>query len=149
LNTWLIDTALFKSLAAGGSKGGSLRSWVESHDDSLFLSTASLVEIQAAIDKISHRDVKRGDALHQGLDGLVLTFTDRIHPIDVKVAIRAGGLLPYRQQSNDARHRFHDAVLIATAQIHGHSLLTNRVAIFGAWTHVKVASAWNEPGGSA
>jgi hypothetical protein len=83
--------------------------------------------------------------LHQWLDGLVLTFSDRIHPIDVNVAIRAGRLLPYRQQSDDARHRFHDAVLVATAQIHGHSLLTNRVTIFGAWTHVKVASLSNEP----
>jgi hypothetical protein len=47
---------------------------------------------------------------------------------------------PYRQQSDDARHRFHDAVLAATAQIHGHRLLTKRVSIFGAWTQVKVAS---------
>jgi predicted nucleic acid-binding protein len=105
LSTWLIDTVLFKSLAQGGSKGGSLRNWIETHDDPLFLSAASLVEIEAAIEKISHRDAKRGDALHRWLNELVLTFTDRIHPIDVKVAIRAGRLLPYRQQSNDARHR--------------------------------------------
>jgi hypothetical protein len=55
--------------------------------------------------------------------------------------------LPYRQQSNDARHRFHDAVLAATAQIHGHSLLTNRVTIFGTWTHVKVESPGTSPVG--
>jgi toxin FitB len=140
LNTWLIDTALFKSLAPGGLKGGSLRSWIETHEDPLFLSAASLVEIEAVIEKIRHRDAKRADALHQWLDGLVATFGDRIHPIDVNVAIRAGRLLPYRQQSEDARHRFHDAVLAATAQIHGHRLLTKRVTIFGAWTQVKVAS---------
>ena len=105
MNTWLIDTALFRSLAPGASKGGSLRSWIETHDDPLFLSAASLVEIEAAIEKISHRDAKRGDALLQWLDGLVLTFSDRIHPIDVKVAIRAGRLLPYRQQSSFAFER--------------------------------------------
>ena len=87
-----------------------------------------------------HRDAKRADALHQWLDGRMTTFRDRIHPIDVSVAIRAGRLLPYRRESDDARHRFHDAVLAATAQIHGHRLPTKRVTIFGAWTQVKVAS---------
>jgi hypothetical protein len=38
-----------------------------------------------------------------------------------------------------ARHRFHDAVLAATAQVHGHGLLTKREPVFGAWTQVKVA----------
>ena len=105
----------------------------------LFLLAASLVEIEAVIERIRPRDAKRADALHQWLDGLVTTFGDRIHPIDVNIAIRAGRLLPYRQQSEDARHRFHDAVLAATAQVHGHHLLTKRVSIFGAWTQVKVA----------
>jgi toxin FitB len=137
LNTWLIDTALFKSLAPGGS-GATLRSWIETHEDPLFLSAASLVEIEAVIERI--RDAKRADALQAGLDGLVTTFRDRIHPIDVNVAIRAGRLLPYRQQADDPRHRFHDAVLAATAQIHGHRLLTKRVTIFGVWAQLKVAS---------
>jgi hypothetical protein len=59
------------------------------------------------------------------LDGLVTAFSDRIHPIDVNVAVRAGRLLPYCQ-SGRPRHRFHDAVLAATAQVHGHGLLTKR-----------------------
>jgi toxin FitB len=139
LHSWLIDTALFKSLAPGGSKGATLRSWIDTHEDPLFLSAASLVEIEAVIERIRHRDAKRADALQAWLDGLIKTFWDRIHPVDVNVAIRAGRLLPHRQQSDDARHRFRD-VLAATAQIHGHHLLTKRVSIFGAWTQVKVAS---------
>ncbi len=31
-------------------------------------------------------------------------------------------------------HRFHDVLLVATAQVHGHCLLTKRDAVFGAWT---------------
>jgi hypothetical protein len=50
----------------------------------------------------------------------------------------ASGLLPYRQ-IGPARHRFHDAVLAATAQVHGHGLLTKRQPVFGAGTQVKVA----------
>jgi hypothetical protein len=47
--------------------------------------------------------------------------------------------LPYRQVGL-ARDRFHDAVLAATAQVHGHGFLTKRVTVFSAWTQVKVAS---------
>jgi hypothetical protein len=38
------------------------------------------------------------------------------------------------------RHRFHDAVLVATAQAYGHGLLSKRVTVFGAWTKVALAS---------
>ena len=37
-------------------------------------------------------------------------------------------------------HRFHDVLLVATAQVNGHCLLTKRDAVFGAWTGVKLAS---------
>jgi toxin FitB len=115
----------------------SLRNWIETHEDPLFLSAASLVEFEAAIERIRARHTKRADALHNWLDGLVTTFSDRIQPVDVNVAVRPGRLLRYFQ-SGHARHRFHDAVLAATAQVHGHGLLTKRDAVFGAWTEVKV-----------
>jgi predicted nucleic acid-binding protein len=105
----------------------------------LFLSAASLVELKAAIERVRGRDTKRAEALQAWLDGLVTTFSDRIHPIDIQAAVRAGRLLPYRQEGL-IRDRFHDVILAATAQIHGHGLLTKRVTVFGAWTHVKVAS---------
>ena len=40
---------------------------------------------------------------------------------------------------------FHDVLLVATAQVHGHFLLTKRDAVFGAWTGVKLASPWARP----
>jgi hypothetical protein len=52
---------------------------------------------------------------------------------------RAGALLP-RLQNGLPRHRFHDAVLVATAQAHGHGLLTRRDTIFGPWTNVPIAA---------
>jgi toxin FitB len=134
----LIDTALFKSLAPGAPKGATLRSWIETREDPLFLSAASLVELEAVIDRVRGRDTKRAEGLQAWLDGLVTTFSDRIHPIDIHVAVRAARLLPYRQ-IGPARHRFHDAVLAATAQVQGHGLLTKREPVFGPWTQVKVA----------
>jgi hypothetical protein len=38
------------------------------------------------------------------------------------------------------RYRFHDVVLVATAQTHGHGLLTKRDGVFGAWTKIALAS---------
>jgi predicted kinase len=37
-------------------------------------------------------------------------------------------------------HRFHDALLVATAQIHGHGLVTRRDQTFGPWTKVPIAT---------
>jgi hypothetical protein len=53
----------------------------------LFLSAASLVEIEAVIDRVRGRDTKRAEGLQAWLDGLVTTFSDRIHPIDIHVAV--------------------------------------------------------------
>ena len=67
--------------------------------------------------------------------GLVMTFSDVIHPV-VKVAMREGELMrPWR--GDLPLHRSHDVLLVATAQVHGHCLLTKRDAVFGAWTGVK------------
>jgi hypothetical protein len=138
LDTWLIDTALFKNLAPGAPKRSSLRNWLETHEDPIFISVASLVELEAAI-RTRAGQPERAHALHKWLDSLVTSFSDRIHPVDVNVAVRAGRLLP-RCNAGLARHRFHDALLTATAQIHGHALLTKRDAVFGSWTQVKVES---------
>ena len=50
--------------------------------------------------------------------GLVTTFSDVIHPVDVKVAMRAGELM--RSWRAGLRiHRFPDVLLVAKAQVHG------------------------------
>jgi predicted nucleic acid-binding protein len=137
VTTWLIDTALFKFLAS--SKAKSLHEWPEANDASVFLSSASIVEIAAAIAKTSRTQSQRGNALRTWLDGITSHFADRIHPVDPETAMRAGALMP-SLQSGLPRHRFHDAILAATAQIHGHGLLTRRDAIFGPWTKVPIAT---------
>jgi predicted nucleic acid-binding protein len=138
LNTWLIDTPLFATLAPSAQKSA-LRHWLDMHREPVFLSTASLVEIAAAIERVPASQQLRICALRDWLDGLTSAFSDRIHPVDAAVAVRAGRLLPHCQ-SGFSRYRFHDVVLVATAQTHGHSLLTKREAVFGAWTNIDVAS---------
>jgi toxin FitB len=139
LTTWLIDTALFSTLAPASSQKSGLRHWLGAHREPVFLSAASLVEFEAAIGRVPVSQQARICSLRDWLDGLVSSFSDRIHLVDASVALRAGRLLPHCHIGL-ARHRFHDAVLVATAQTHGHGLLTRRDGVFGAWTKVVVAS---------
>ena len=55
------------------------------------------------------------------------------------VAMRAGELMR-SWRGGLPIYRFHDVLLVATAQVHGHCRLTKRDAVFGAWTGVKLAS---------
>jgi predicted nucleic acid-binding protein len=135
VTTWLIDTALFKALAPG--RAPSVRQWLETNEASIFLSVASVVELNAAIARMFESQKQRREAMRAWLDGLVSAYVDRIHPVDVQIALRAGALMP-NLRDKPPRHRFHDATLVATAQIHGHGLLTRRDTTFGPWTEVPI-----------
>jgi hypothetical protein len=139
LKTWLIDTPLFATLAPLSSQKSGLRHWLDMHREPVFLSMASLVEIEAAIERVPASQQPRICALRDWLDGLISTFSDRIHLVDAAVAVRTGKLLPHCH-AGYPRYRFHDVVLVATAQTYGHSLLTKRDAVFGGWTNIDVAS---------
>jgi hypothetical protein len=52
LKTWLIDTALFATLGPASSQKSGLRHWLSAHREPVFLSAASLVEIEAAIGRV-------------------------------------------------------------------------------------------------
>ena len=82
-----------QSLAPGQRRTDSFRRWVETHEDALFLPAASIVEIKAAIKSIPTSRAIRADALDKRLDGLVATFSDVIHPVDVNVATRTGEIM--------------------------------------------------------
>ena len=139
MESWLIDIALFNSLAPGGLETDSFRQWVETNEDPFFLSAASIRRLQVAITKIPTSQVERADALTKWLDGLVTNFSDRIHPAVGEVYARATEIT-CNWQPTGARVRYHDVLLAATAQLYGHGLLTKRLPVFGSWANVKVAS---------
>jgi predicted nucleic acid-binding protein len=120
-------------------KAKPLLEWCEANKPSLFISAESLTEISAAIGKMSATRRQRGGAPRIWFDEITTRFADRIHPVDVAIAIRAGGVLPSLTNSHP-RHRFHDALLGATAQLHGHGLITRREGTFGRWTKVPIAT---------
>jgi predicted nucleic acid-binding protein len=136
MSTWLLDTPLFNMLATPKAKP--LLEWCEANKPSLFISAESLTEISAAIGKMSANRWQRGEALRIWFDEITRRFADRIHPVDTAIAIRAGGVLPSLTNALP-RHRFHDALLVATAQLYGHGLITRRDGIFGPWTQTPIA----------
>jgi predicted nucleic acid-binding protein len=137
MTSWLIDIPLFKVIAS--AKPMSVRNWLESNDASVFLAAASLVEIAAAIAKGPVAQTQRREAMGAWLEGLASQYADRIYPVDLQIAMRAGEIMPHLQIGH-MRYRFHDALLLATAQLHGHGLLTRRDSIFGPWTNVPIAT---------
>jgi predicted nucleic acid-binding protein len=137
MSTWLLDTPLFNMLATPKAKP--LLEWCEANKPSLFISAASLTEVARGIDKLPVSQSQRANAQRKWLDEIITRFADRIHPVDVAIAIRAGGVLPSLTNGHP-RHRFHDALLVATAQLHGHGLITRRDGIFGFWTKVPIAT---------
>jgi predicted nucleic acid-binding protein len=136
MSTWLMDTPLLKMLRL--EKAKPLLHWCEANDASLFISAASLAHVAQGIDKLPTSQSQGAKALRNWLDRIIDRFGDRIHPVDAAIAMRAGSLLPCRTVGLPIHH-FHDVLLVATAQKHGHGLVTRRDPVFGPWTGVKIA----------
>jgi predicted nucleic acid-binding protein len=135
MTTWLIDTQLLKMLASPTPTA--LRKWCEANRPCLFLSVASLAEITASLSKPMASHSPRTKALRERLDRISVGFADRIHSIDAAIALRVGELTPLLANSHP-RHRLHDAILVATAEAHGHGLVTRRDGIFRPWTQTPI-----------
>jgi predicted nucleic acid-binding protein len=135
MSTWLLDTPLFNMLATPKAKP--LLEWCEANKPSLFISAASLTEVARGIDKLPGVQSERAHAQRKWLDEIITCFADRIHPVDVAIAIRAGRVLP-SLTNGQPRHRFHDALLVVTAQLYGHGLVTRRDGIFGPRTQTPI-----------
>lgn len=91
------------------------------------------------IDKLPASQSQRASAQDTWLNEITTRFADRVHPVDAAIAMRASALLPGLTSSLPL-HRFHDALLVATAQMRGHGLITPRDGIFGSWAKIPIAT---------
>lgn len=125
--SYLLDTNVISELRKPGHRiDGAVRSWVAARKPSdLYLSAITVLEIEVGIVRFRRRDTRQADRLQAWLEDDVLhVFAGRVIPVDVAVARRAA-----RLHVPDPRPE-RDALMGATAVVHGLTVVTRNVADF-------------------
>jgi predicted nucleic acid-binding protein len=120
--SWLVDTNVLSELRKGDRANAGIRAWfADAREDELFTSVLVLGEIRRGIESIRRRDVPSAIALEQWLTRLAVDFTERVLPVDARVADRWGSLnVPDPIPTVDG-------LLAATALVHDLVLVTRNL----------------------
>lgn len=141
---FLLDTSVIPELrkAGDGKADANVVAWLSSVDATTFyLSAVTLMEIELGILRIERRDLAQEARLRAWMDQHILPeFADRTLPIDTAVAFRCAPL-----RVPDPRPE-RDAVIAATALVHGMTIVTRNVADFEA-TGAPLLDPWEGPHG--
>jgi len=135
---YLLDTNVVSELRKGKNAVRSLRIWAKAlATSSLYLSVVTVLELEIGILLIERRDQKQGAILRTWMDGHVLpSFSGRILAIDTVVAQRCASLHVPNPRSD------RDALIAATALVHGMTVVTRNVRDFQA-AGVAVVNPWH------
>ena len=137
---FVLDTTVVSELrkAKAGKADKNVTAWAASVPPAgLFVSAITILELELGALLIERRDLAQGAILRAWLDGHVLTaFAGRVLAVDTAVAQRCA-----RLHVPDPRAD-RDALIAATALVHGMTLVTRNVADFEA-TGVPVLNPWN------
>lgn len=136
---FLLDTNVvseFRKSGAGKADANVLQ-WANARSQpEFYLSTITLFELERGVLSIERRDPTQGAVFRSWLNGSVLpSFASRMLPVDVEVALQAAAL----HVPNPRPDR--DALIAATALVHGMTVVTRNVADFEP-TGAKVLNPW-------
>jgi len=122
---YLLDTNVVSELRRNKPHGAVL-AWLDSVDDaSLFLSAVTIGEIQAGIEKTREQDAERALALEEWLQQIIGSYA--VLAMDA-LAFRAWGRMKHRQSET----LLEDAMIAATAEVHGLTVVTHNTADYKA-----------------
>lgn len=122
---YLLDTNVVSELRKPRPHGGVL-AWLESVDDArLFLSAVTLAEIQAGVELTREQDAKKAAEIEAWLQLVASSYN--VLPMDA-AAFRTWAKLMHRKSDT----LYEDALIAATAQVHGLTIVTRNVADFKA-----------------
>jgi predicted nucleic acid-binding protein len=138
---YLLDTNVISELrkVGDGKADGNVTNWVGARaSDEMCISAITILELERGILGIQRRDAAQGARLREWMDSRVRPeFAGRVLPIDDAVATRCAHLhIPDRR--NEA-----DALIAATALVHGLTVVTRNVQDFDG-TGVIVVDPWRD-----
>ncbi|MGB6539072.1 MAG: type II toxin-antitoxin system VapC family toxin [Xanthobacteraceae bacterium] len=134
---FLLDTNVLSELRRPERADKNVVAWAAAHPvASFFLSAISILEIELGALQIVRRDAAQGAMLRAWIDNQILArFEGRVLPIDTAVARRCARLhVPDRRADRDA-------LIAATAMVHGLTVVTRNVADFEP-TGVALLNPW-------
>jgi toxin FitB len=136
---FILDTNVVSELrkVKAGKADKGVSAWADSVDAAtLFLSAITILELEQGVLLVERRDAAQGALLRSWLERYVLPeFENRVLPIDATVARRCAGL-----HVSDPRSE-RDALIAATALVHGMTVVTRNVADFAA-SGVRLLNPW-------
>ena len=133
--SWLLDTCVVSELGRKRPDRRVLRWMRDAQDDLQFLSVLTIGELRKGVAKAA--DPTRRETIRRWIDEeIAVTFSDAILPVDLAVAERWGSLCGEAERRGRPRPAI-DALLAATALVHGLTLVTRNVSDV-EWTGVLV-----------
>jgi predicted nucleic acid-binding protein len=141
---FLLDTNVVSEIRRPERADANVRAWAHGTPAELYaISVMTVLELERGILRIERRDVAQGGILRRWLEHEVLMpLAARILPIDTAIARRCAAL-----HVPDPRPE-RDALIAATALVHGLTLVTRNVADFAS-TGVELLNPWLVQSGQA
>jgi len=136
---YLLDTNVVSELRRPDNANVRVRDWsAKASLSPFYLSVVTVLEIESGVLRLERRDAAQGSILRDWLDGQLLPgFDNRILGVDMAVARRCAAL-----HVPDPRS-YRDALIAATALVHGMTVVTRNVADFAA-TGVLLLNPWEQ-----
>lgn len=136
---YVLDTNVVSELrkARTGKIDTNVATWSESMEASdLFISSITIMELELGILSVERRDAIQGSLLRSWFEQHVLPeFSGRTLPVDTAVALRCARLhVPDKRGERDA-------LIAATALVHGMTVVTRNVVDFEP-TGVSIINPW-------
>ena len=137
---YLLDTNVVSELrkVGDGKADPNVTAWIGAHDArDMCISAITVLELERGILSVQRRDIAQGSRLRAWMDGRVRPeFAERTIVIDDAVATRCAHLhIPDRR--NEA-----DAIIAATALVHGLAVVTRNIQDFQG-TGVVLVDPWS------